>query len=76
MRRFHFDSRSRRLWLLAALIATVMVFLETRLEDARQEQSDRKSAEHKVEERRTDESAQGAGSAELHPQKFEFIELE
>lgn len=76
MRRFHFDSRSRRLWLLAALIATVMVFLETRLEDAQREQSGYKNTAGKAGESRIGEDAQGAGSSEPRPQKFEFIELE
>lgn len=58
-RRFQFDSRSRRLWLLAALIATVMASLDARLRERRGADSD----------------VQPTPSSELRAPKIEFIEL-
>lgn len=71
MRRFQFDARSRRLWLLAALIATLMVFLEAKL-------SEKRERERLDEEPRADERAGGQEESppEPHLRKIEFIELD
>lgn len=75
MRRFQFDARSRRLWLLAALIATLMVFLEAKL-------SEKRERERLDEEPRADERAderiggQEESPPEPHLRSIEFIELD
>lgn len=69
MRRFQFDARSRRLWLLAALIATLMVFLEAKLSEKRE----RERLDERAHERA---GGQEESPPEPHLRSIEFIELD
>lgn len=83
MRRFAFDRRSLRLWLLAALVATIMVYLEHKLSEQKRTRERMRPVEEvrspadprDAEANRGKDAKRESDSGEgLHT--IEFIELE